>query len=661
MTRWAASLAQLAPLAALAACGGGGADGNGSSTGALPAAFTNPPSDAVRSHVLDATSNTDSAVAAPLPTPTEVMDWAERNFSVFFPGHKPNLTSDPYTFRYYPETGNYVGVAGDLIYIYGPVSGNSPSPATVGTLAEIAPRVQASNFPLNSSQASRFLGQATLGVSSTDIDAVSRLGYDAWLTQELARAPSTSNWDYLISRGVADDAAARNSSRGSDSQIWQRLLSAPDSLRQRVTLAWSEIFVVAFDGINGPWKQFKLAGWWDLLAGQAFGNYRALLEGITLNPAMGQYLSSAGNQKGDTATGRQPDENYAREVMQLFSIGLYELNPDGTRKLDTNGNPIETYTQDTVTQLARVFTGWNITANPFDAPTEAARKPMLLNAGQHSPLSSVFLGVTVPANTSGTEALRITLDRLATHPNVGPFLGRQLIQRLVTSNPSPAYVGRVAAAFADNGTGVRGDLGFVVRAVLTDIEARDTTLATGSSYGKLREPMLRFIQWARSFKAATISTPTATTTDWNIGDLSDAGTRLGQSPLRSPTVFNFFRPGYTPAGTSVAAASLQAPEFQLADESANAGYLNMMQSAIPGGRFDLRPDYSTELALVGDPGALVDRVQLLLCASALSGSTRTTIVNAVASIAATTDAGKNNRVYAAILLVMASADFLIQK
>jgi hypothetical protein len=197
--------------------------------------------------------------------------------------------------------------------------------------------------------------------------------------------------------------------------------------------------------------------------------------------------------------------------------------------------------------------------------------------------------------------------------------------------------------------------------VLTDLEARDATLATGAGYGKLREPMLRFIQWARSFKATTISTPTATTTDWNIGDLSDAGTRLGQSPLRSPTVFNFFRPGYTPAGTAVAAASLQAPEFQLADESANAGYLNMMQAAISGGRFDLKPDYSAELALVADPGALVDRVQLLLCASALQASTRSTIVNAVTSIAATTDAGKNNRVYAAILLVMASADFLIQK
>jgi uncharacterized protein (DUF1800 family) len=460
---------------------------------------------------------------------------------------------------------------------------------------------------------------------------------------------------------VADDAAARNSSRGSDSQIWQRLLSAPDSLRQRVTLAWSEIFVVGFDGINGPWKQFKLAGWWDLLASHAFGNYRTLLESVTLNPAMGQYLSSAGNQKGDPATGRQPDENYAREVMQLFSIGLYELNPDGTRKLDANGNPIETYTQDTVTQLARVFTGWNITADPFSAPTEVARAPMSMDDKRHSTLSSSFLGVTVPANTSGANALKITLDHLASHANVGPFLGRQLIQRLVTSNPSPAYVGRVAAAFADNGSGVRGDLGFVVRAVLTDIEARDATLATGSGYGKLREPMLRFIQWARSFKASTISTPTATTTDWNVGDLSDAGTRLGQSPLRSPTVFNFFRPGYTPAGTAVAAASLQAPEFQLADESANAGYLNMMQGAIPGGRFDLRPDYSAELALVGDPGALVDRVQLLLCASALSASTRTTIVNAVTSIAATTDAGKNNRVYAAILLVMASADFLIQK
>jgi uncharacterized protein (DUF1800 family) len=422
-----------------------------------------------------------------------------------------------------------------------------------------------------------------------------------------------------------------------------------------VTLALSEIFVVGFDGITGPWKQFKLAAWWDLLATHAFGNYRTLLEAVTLNAAMGQYLSAAGNQKEDPATGRLPDENYAREVMQLFSIGLYELNPDGSLKLDSSGQPIETYTQDTVTQLARVFTGWVLDTSPFEAGPEVMARPMVLNASRHSTLAVNALGMTIPAGTDGTTALRMTLDRLAAHPNVGPFIGRQLIQRLVTSNPSPAYVARVAAAFADNGRGVRGDLAAVVRAVLVDDEARDPGRSADPAFGKLREPLVRFLQWTRSFKA------TSTSGDWLIGNLSDNGTRLGQSPLRAPSVFNWFRPGFVPAGTAIASAGLVAPELQIADESSVAGYLNFMQSVIPANRFDLRTDYAAELALADNPAALVDRVQLLLCAMALQPATRSTIVNAVTSIATTTATGRANRVYAAILLVMASPDYLVQR
>jgi uncharacterized protein (DUF1800 family) len=666
-----ASAATLLGSAALAACGGGDGGGDG---GALPAAFDAVSARTPRRQILgasvlsasvDRTSSSASALLpspaaaaapAPVPSASELMDWAEHAYSSYFPGPQTDQTSAPYLYRYYPATGNYLGVSNGRVYIYGPVAGDTTEVVDVGALSDFAERLQALHVPADDAQAARFLLQATLGCTDEAIASVRALGYDAWLTQELARPGSLSNWQFLIDKGIADDLDNRNNRIGTDPAIWQRLIGAEDSLRQRVALALSEIFVVGFDGIGGPWRQFQLAAWWDLLSSHAFGTYRALLEAVTLNAAMGKYLSTAGNQKEDAATGRLPDENYAREVMQLFSIGLVELQPDGTPKLDAQGRSIDTYTQDTVSQLARVFTGWNLDSSPFESGPEVMQRPMVLNANRHSTLAVDALGMHIPANTEGSVALGMTLDTLAAHPNVGPFLGRQLIQRLVTSNPSAAYVARVAAAFADNGLGVRGDLSAVVRAVLIDDEARDPSRSADPAYGKLREPVLRFVSWARSFKATTISG------NWNIGDLSNAANRLGQSPLRSPSVFNFYRPGYVPAGTAMASAALVAPEFQITNESTVAGYLNFMQTVIPGGtRFDLRPDYSSELALATNATGLVDRVQLLLGASSLDADSRSTIINAVNGMSAGTDSQRLNRVQAAILLVLASPAVQVQK
>ena len=632
----------------LAACGG-------SDDNPLPAAFFNQAAASTDRRILSAPGSAaelgSQSAAPPMlpPTPTELMDWAESAYANFFPGHKPNLTSAPYIYRYYPETGNYVGLDGENIYILGPVAGNVLT--FVGTLTEFTSRVFAIRQAATDAQAARFLTQATLGPTDESIAAVRSLGYDAWLTREFAVPVSVSNWDWLVSKGI--DLLDPNIAQGVDSQIWQRLLTAPDSLRQRVTLALSEIFVVGFDGITGSWKQFKMAGWWDLLANGAFGSYRALLEAITLNPAMGLYLNSAGNQKENVASGRVPDENYAREVMQLFSIGVSQLNADGTPVLNGQGEAVDSYTQDTVSQLARVFTGWNLTT-PRSA-VASARAPMVLTASLHSTLAASFLGTAIAAGTTGETALQTALNTLANHPNVGPFLARQLIQKLVTSNPSAAYVGRVAAKFNDNGAGVRGDLGAVVRALLTDYEARDDGALANPQFGKMREPMLRFIQWARTFKATSVSG------DWNAGNTSDPATRLGQSPLRSPSVFNYFRPGYVPAGSPIAAVALVAPEFQLANESSIAGYLNYMQTAVGSGHNDIKPNYSTELALASDANALLDRLDKLLCAGQLQAATRSTIAGAINSISASTDAGRANRVYTAVLLVMASPDYLIQK
>ena len=639
-----------AAAALLSACGGGDEP-------EPPALMRNSASAQDMKHLLGSGGSTGggaaAATTAPTPTATQLMDWAERNYGGFFPPSQTDLSWDGYTYRYYASTQNYLGVKGGRIYILGPVSGGALG--DVGALSDFGARVFAATAAYSDFDAARFLSQATLGYSETEIAALRAQGYPAWLSTEMAKPVSTSNWDWLVAKGVDKDPNARNVAVAVDHQIWQRLMTAPDGLRQRVALALSEIFVVGFDGVTGPFKQFQLAAWWDLLASQAFGNYRTLIEGITLNAAMGRYLNTAGNQKENAATGRLPDENYAREVMQLFSIGLYELNADGSVKTDASGKQLETYAQDTVSQLARVFTGWNLDLPRGDTTPEFARKPMVLTESLHSTLAASFLGTTVAANTPGRTALTTAMDTLAAHPNVGPYIGKQLIQRLVTSNPSPAYVARVSAAFNNNGQGVRGDLGATVRAVLLDDEARDPAKLSDPSWGKQREPMLRAIQWARSFKASS------TSGEWQLGNTSNPANSLGQSPLRSPTVFNYFRPGYVPAGTAVASAGLVAPEFQLTNETSVAGYLNALQTFVGSGHRDVKPNYVSELALAADANALLDRLNLLLCAGQLSAATRTTILTAVNSIAATTDTGKLNRVYTAVMLVMASLDYLIQK
>jgi uncharacterized protein (DUF1800 family) len=265
--------------------------------------------------------------------------------------------------------------------------------------------------------------------------------------------------------------------------------------------------VVSLSGLDFAWRSHAIAAWWDLLAAHAFGNFRTLLEAVTLNPAMGYWLNTKGNQRENAATGRQPDENYAREVMQLMTIGLTALNADGTEQRDGQGNKRDSYTQDEVTNLARVFTGYDFdtsrgttSVNGRNIPsTESVRLPMALNANRHSTLAASFLGTTIPANTPGAAALRTALDTLFNHPNVGPFFARQMIQRLVTSNPSPGYVARVAAAFANNGAGVRGDLGVVFGAVLLDDEARGPQgLASPSFAGASANSPTPPTSWARA-------------------------------------------------------------------------------------------------------------------------------------------------------------------
>ncbi len=521
--------------------------------------------------------------------------------------------------------------------------------------------------------AARFLQQAQFASTTSAIRDLRRGSYIDWLGRQFASPRGGTAWDWLEAQGygVVDSNAYYSSTAPADYVLWSQLLSGEDPMRRRMALALSEFFVVSMSTANFNWRSHAMAHWWDMLVQHAFGNFRELLEAVTLHPAMGWFLNTKGNQKENPARGRVPDENYAREVMQLFTIGLYRLNDDGSVQTGADGQPLESYTQEDVTNLARVFTGYDFDRSdgvrlPIPGSTgtietrDFARKPMLLDPAKHSTLASTFLGTTVAADTSGAVALEQAMDALFHHPNVGPFFGRQMIQRLVTSDPSPAYVARVAAAFNDNGAGVRGDLKAVWTAILLDDEARGPESLADNRWGKLREPMLRFIQWAQTFGARSAAGT------WKLGDLSNPASRLGQSPLRAPSVFNFFRPGYVPPATAMADEQSTAPEFQLVNESSVGGYLNFMQGVARNGLVsgDLVATYSEELALVTDAGALLQHVALVLGAGQIGEASRGVMLaalNATPVTASSSDSVKLNRVAAAVFMVLGCADYLVQK
>jgi uncharacterized protein (DUF1800 family) len=536
-----------------------------------------------------------------------------------------------------------------------------------------------SDAPPTATEAARFLSQASYGATDATISQVRAAGYSGWIDQQIITPAPPSHVSEVDARLVelkATNPTATLNPQDFYYSYWEQAVTGPDQLRQRMKLALSEIFVVSLTDTNVETR--GAASYYDMLGANAFGNFRTLLEQVTLHPMMGVYLTWLGNQKEDPATGRNPDENYAREVMQLMTIGLYQLNQDGSVKTDASGRPLATYTTDDISGLAKVFTGYSYySANPTNGTfrngrngTDATIRSMIAYPAFHSTSAKRFLGVTIPASTTPDPSgdLRIALDALFNHPNVGPFIGRQLIQRLVTSNPSPGYVSRVAGVFNNNGKGVRGDMAAVVRAILLDPEARVAATAGDVNYGKLREPVVRVTNWARAFNATSASG------QWLIPSTS-ANTSLSQSALTAPSVFNFFRPGYSPPNSRVGNAGLLAPEFQIVDEVTVAGYLNTLQTTIDNGigntvagARDVRAGYAAEMELATDPAALVDRMNLLLANGRLSPSTRSRILEAVSAInipatgaAATITTAKLNRVKLAAYMTMASPEYLVQR
>ncbi len=515
---------------------------------------------------------------------------------------------------------------------------------------------------MGAAAAARLLTQATMGTSLTDLKTASNESYDAWFTAQAAMTPSLE----------LPQVAAWNDSRLP--AWWYNAVNGKDQLRQRMAFALSEILVVSGVDPHLGARGQGLAYYYDTLTNNALGNFRTLLGAVSTSPEMGIYLTFINNKSPNPETGVRADENYAREIMQLFTIGVWQLNPDGSQTLDGNGNPIPTYTQSDVTNLADVFTGWVSapvginSGEPANVSIELLA-PMVCSQAHHDTSAKTIVGgVSVAGGGTCASDMAVALDTLFNHPNTGPFISKQLIQRLVTSNPSGAYVARVSAVFANNGQGVRGDLLAVAKAILTDPEA--VTLNTAPGAGKLREPVLRLTALWRAFSAAQSNGLVN-----GVIPIKLASNDFGQNAMESPTVFNFFTPTYQRAG-ALSAAGLVVPEFQITNEATIVLTANdletqaynfvsgsgAVQTSING---STRAPGPTEMVLhtaawenyANDAATLVAQLELVFMPGQMSPAMANTLVGYVNAIPASRPA---NRVIEAASLMLDSPQYSVQ-
>ena len=517
--------------------------------------------------------------------------------------------------------------------------------------------------------AARLLEQATFGVTASDVAHVQNIGIDAYITEQLAYSP-TQYTGYSYTPHTAPAGCVGDGSNPPDASslcardqyspfqvqrdFFLHALNNPDQLRQRVAFALSQIMVVSSIEI---YEAYGLADYQNMLLNDALGNYRTLLQDVTLSPTMGHYLDMANSDETNPQNGTVPNQNYAREVLQLFSIGLLALNPDGTQQLDAGGAPIPTFDGATIEGFASVFTGW--TYPPLPGANSQWTNPinfdgaMVAFPNHHQPGTKALLnGYTVPANQTPEQDLANALDNIFNHPNVGPFISRQLIQHLVTSNPSPAYVARVAAVFANNGQGVRGDLGAVARAILTDAEARGVAPAA-SVFGRLREPALFITSTLRS-----------------LGGQSDgvlprsASSAMGQ-PIFSPdTVFSFFPPSYQLPGTQTFA-----PEFGIDNAATALARANFVNTVIIQGGAKPDPTVTgstgttinlTPLSSAADNATLIAQLNQTLMHGSLA-SDASSIILAAADSAAANSTDPLAAARAAGYLMLTSAQYQVER
>ena len=546
---------------------------------------------------------------------------------------------------------------------------DSSSP-TVGAKSSL----QKSAFK-SAEKTSRFLGKVTFGATHSQIESLTGTDVSDWVKAEFEK-PATPYLQAILEESNSRAKENEIRIRAVPDHFYNVAITADDQLRQRTILALSEI-VVASGNSDLRFQPLAMANYVQALSDNAFGNYRDLLEDVTYTPAMGLYLTYIGNRKGDAETGRVPDENYAREILQLFSVGLTELNPDGTNKLNSQGQPIEIYDNTDVTGLAKVFTGLSVRGSnmfSFYNVPESLYEPMVVFPEWHSNLEKTFLNLTIPAGTSGEESIDMAIDEIFAHPNVGPFVSKQLIQRFTTLNPEPEHVARVAAAFDAGtytlpdgtkvGTGERGDMKATIAAVVLDETTFADTESLSSDYGKIREPIMRLTNWARAFNETS---PNAADEDiFNYYGI------IEQTPFMSPSVFNFFRPGYVAPGTATGKAGLLAPELQITNASTAIGYLNFINAFIydkapnisgdPEG--GIKADYTEALALADNSDELLAYLDLVLTANSLEDNTKARILQLMEAIPVnelTENEDRNARVRIATSMVMSSPGYLVQR
>ncbi len=510
---------------------------------------------------------------------------------------------------------------------------------------------------ISRSQAVRFLNQTTFGASEASITELQDLdNYEAWIDQQLTE-PGSLTEPYV--------RANSNGSLGTTRHYiwWQNALTGNDQLRQRMAFALSEIFVVSDIDYILSNSQYGMCNYYDMLAAGSFGNFRELLERVTLHPVMGVYLSMVRNEKADPSRNVRPDENFAREILQLFTIGLYELDIDGGHRVDSNGAPIENYDQATVEQFAKVFTGWDHHDSRAWDSNQAHDKtvPMQPNEEFHDTSTKTLLGgTTLPADQTATQDLQAALDNIFTHSSVAPFIAKSLIKRFVTSNPEPAYVQRVAETFTDNGSGVRGDLSAVTKAIFLDEEARKDRSADDETFGKIKEPLLRLTQLWRAFEATPgpdadgVYRSSARTVD-GIDSV------LGQAPLSSPSVFNFFLPD-----NPLRDDELVSPEKQILSEVNIASTNNMFFSQVGlNNRSDSAANQTIlnidrQVDMADDASGLVDHLNELLMAGQLPEEYTSVLVNSIESLP-TDDDGRTARVSETLHGIINSPFHYVQK
>ncbi len=493
---------------------------------------------------------------------------------------------------------------------------------------------------LSTRAANRILEQATWGPNPADTTALQTEGFETWFAQQVAAPVSTYPDQPLY------NSAGKTNTNVAPVQVlfFQNALNAPDQLRQRVAFALSEIWVVSNLEVANASAFPPLLR---TFQNDALGNYEALMSDVTLNPAMGRYLNMVNNDKGNPTTGTSPNENYSRELMQLFTLGLTQLNPDGTAVVDSNGNPVPTYTQADVTNLSRAFTGWTYPPLPGFTTRGHNRTyyigPMAPLESEHDVTAKEILGVNFPAGRTAEQDLDEALHTIFMQSSLPPFVSQQLIEHLVSSNPTPAYIKRVATVFEDNGAGVRGDLKAVVHAILSDPEARGADVSDSANlptFGHMREPVLFMANLLRGLNGTVSDTST----------VAGAAANLGQQLFYAPSVFSYFSPQYRTS------AGILGPEFQIYSTQTAANRADTVYSAIYGGQLDAGTKFNIApfTAVGSNSAALIDLIDTTFFHQDMSANLRSAIGQALAPLTLASDKAK-----AALYVALTSGEYQI--